>query len=434
MRARGSWNVAYRSGAWLIIAALLTSSCASRSVPPMGADGKPFKPESDELRLWAQAEKEEEQLQKKAKPYDDPLLDEYLGKIGDKLLPDDVRAAGGPGFRFGVIRDPTLNAFALPNGRIYIHTGLLSRLDNEAQLAMIVGHEMTHVTNRHALSFTRDVQNKQILYTVLAAAASIGVAVAAGSRAQGGDYVGAAVLSQTANVLLGLGLQLAAIASINGYGRDLERDADSGGMDKLVRAGYDPNEAPKVFELLRSQAKDGGSLEAFFFGSHPKLTERVETTSELVKTKYASAALSSAVVKDTEDFGLRMRTVVRENARLDIQAGRFKLAEDQLERVLAITPKDPVAHLYYGDLYRLQSQRARDIADKSDKAKKALERYERSAELDPAFPDPFRQLGFLYYQQKDNEKAKDAFKKYLALKPDAPDARRIKEYLVELDR
>src|SRR5881409_2425513 len=434
MLAQGAWRVACRSVAWLVIVSLLTVSCATRSVAPMGAGGKRFKPEVDELKLSAQAEKEEEQLQKKAKPYDDPLLEEYLAKIGDKLTSDEVRDSGGPGFGFGVMRDPTLNAFAMPNGRIYLHTGLLSRLDNEAQLAMIVGHEMTHVTNRHALSFTRDVQNKQILYTVLAVAASIGVAVAAGSRAQGGDYVGAAVLSQTANVLLGLGLQLAAIASINGYGRDLERDADSGGMDKLVRAGYEPNEAPKVFELLRSQAKEGGSLEAFFFGSHPKLTERVETTSELVKTKYASAAVSSAVVKDTEDFGLRMRTVVRENARLDIQAGRFKLAEDQLERVLAITPKDPVAHLYYGDLYRLQSQRARDIADKSDKAKKALERYERSAELDPAFPDPFRQLGFLYYQQKDNEKAKDAFKKYLALKPDAPDARRIKEYLVELDR
>src|SRR3989454_3469719 len=207
MMVRGPWNAASRSVAWLVIAALLTSSCASRSVPPIGAGGKPFKPESDELRLWAQAEKEEEQLQKKTKPYDDPLLDEYLGKIGDKLLPDDVRAAGGPGFRFGVIRDPPLNPFALPNGRIYIHTGLLGRLDNEAQLAMIVGHEMTHVTNRHALSFTRDAQNKQILFTVLAIAASIGVAVAAGSRAGSGDYIGGAVLSQTANVVLGLGLQ-----------------------------------------------------------------------------------------------------------------------------------------------------------------------------------------------------------------------------------
>src|SRR3989441_1337883 len=178
---RGQGGVAYRSVAWLVIVAFLAGSCASRSVPPIGADGKPFKPESDELRLWAQAEKEEEQLQKKAKPYDDPLLDEYLGKVGDKLLPDDVRAAGGPGFRFGVIRDPTLNAFALPNGRIYLHTGLLARLDNEAQLAMIVGHEMTHVTRRHALGVARDARNKHALFTVAAIAASIGGAVVAGS-------------------------------------------------------------------------------------------------------------------------------------------------------------------------------------------------------------------------------------------------------------
>jgi tetratricopeptide (TPR) repeat protein len=54
----------------------------------------------------------------------------------------------------------------------------------------------------------------------------------------------------------------------------------------------------------------------------------------------------------------------------------------------------------YGDLYRLQSQRSRDTADRANKARKALERYERSAELDPTYPDPFRQLGLLYYQQK----------------------------------
>src|SRR5438034_1047717 len=297
-----------RAIAWVLIASLLTASCATRSVPPIGADGKPFKPESDEVRLWAQAEKEEEALAKKAKIYDDPLLEEYLGKVGDRLLPDEVRAAGGPGFRFGVMSDPTLNAFAMPNGRVYVHSGLLSRLDNEAQLAMILGHEMTHVTSRHALRFTRDATNKQILFTVLAVAASIGVAVASGSRAKSGDYVGAAVLSQTANAILGIGLQLAAIAAINGYGRDLEREADQGGMEKLVRAGYDPNEAPKVFQLLLSESKDRGSLETFFFGSHPKLQERITTTTELVNTQYAAAAAAADRVKTSEEFGLRIRT------------------------------------------------------------------------------------------------------------------------------
>src|SRR2546425_7957165 len=86
-----------------------------------------------------------------------------------------------------------------------------------------------------------------------------------------------------------------------------------------------------------------------------------------------------------------MRTVVRENAYEDIRLGRFALAQRQLDRVLTITPRDPIAQLYYGDLHRLQAQRARSLADKAAESQKALERYERSAELDSSFPDPHRQ-------------------------------------------
>jgi regulator of sirC expression with transglutaminase-like and TPR domain len=205
-------------------------------------------------------------------------------------------------------------------------------------------------------------------------------------------------------------------------------------MDNLVRAGYDPKEAPKVFALLRSESKDRGSLETFFFGSHPKLTERIETTEGLLKTRYAQAAMASTTIRDTEDFQLRMRSVVRENALEDIRAGRFPLAQRQLDRVLAITPRDPIAHTYYGDLHRLQAQRARETTKKDEYARLALASYEKAVELDPTAPEPHRQLAFLYYQQKDSAKAKTAFEKYLALKPDASDAKRIKEYLVELDR
>src|SRR2546422_512313 len=340
-----------RTVAWLVILSLLLPACASRNVPPIGAEGQAFKPESDERALWAKAEKEEEALLKKAKVYDDPMLDEYLARIGDRLTPDQVREAA-----------------------------------------------------------------------------------VAGSRAQKGDYIGAAVIGQTANAILGLGLALTAMAAINGYGRDLERDADNGGMENLVRAGYDPKEAPKVFALLRSESKDRGSLETFFFGSHPKLTERIETTQGLLKTKYAEAAAAPTTVRDTEDFQLRMRSVVRENAYEDIRAGRFPVAQRQLDRVLAITPKDPIAHTYYGDLHRLQAQRAREADRKAEHARLALASYEKAVELDETAPEPHRQLGFLYYQQKDNARAKAAFEKYLALKPTAPDAKRMKEYLVELDR
>jgi predicted Zn-dependent protease len=421
-----------RRAPWLLTVTLLAAACAGRPVTPIGAGGQPFEPEADERELWAKAEREEEALLKKARAYDDPLLQEYLARIGDRLTPAQVRAAGGPAFTFAVLRDPSLNAFAMPNGKIYVHTGLLSRLDNEAQLAMILGHEMTHVTHRHALGFQRDPEGRQNLHDVVTATASIGAA--AGSHTDGGDPMGAALIGQAASTILGLGLQLAAVAAINGYGRDLEREADDGGLQKLIDAGYDPKEAPKAFDLLRSESTDRGPLETFFFGSHAKLTERLETTRDLVQTRYAAAAASPTTVRDTDDFQRRMRSVVRENASDDIRAGRFAVARRQLDRVLAATPRDPVAHLYYGELHRLQSQRAGDAAQKAQAAGLALAAYEKAAELDPTLPEPHRQLGFLYYQQGQNARAREAFRKYLALKPDAPDAKRIEAYVAELDR
>ena len=398
-----------------MIVCLLVPACASRPLPPIGAGGQPFEPESDERALWAKAEKEETALLEKSKTYDDPMLEDYLARVADRLTPDEVRHAGGPGFKFTVLRVPTLNAFALPNGHIYVHTGLLSRLDNESQLAMILGHEMTHVTHRHALSVERDIQIKPIVST------------------QNGDSIGAAI-GPTANAILGLGLALTTMAAINGYGRELERDADSGGMQQLVRAGYDPKEAPKVFALLRSESEDRGPLETFFFGSHPKLTERIATTERLLKTTYAAAAAAPDTTRDTDDFQVRMRAVVRENAYADIRAGRFTVAAPQLDRVLAITPRDVLAHTYYGDLHRLQAQRAADAAKKAEHVSLALAAYEKAVELDPAAPEPHRQLGFLYYQQKDIAKAKAAFERYLMLNPGAQDAGRVRQYLVELDR
>jgi predicted Zn-dependent protease len=399
----------------------------------MGYQGKPFRPEPDERKLWADAEKEEEKLNKLGKTYDDPLLEDYLASVAAKLVPEDAQQAGAPAPRIAVFRDPTLNAFAMPNGKVYIHTGLLSRVENEAQLSMILGHELTHVTNRHALMFNRDAQNKQIWFTALAIAASLGVAVAAGSQQAKGNYVTAEVLRTTSNIFVGLGLQLAFIAAVNGFGRDLEREADREGMERMVKAGYDPREAPRVFALLKDDHGDGSKLENFFFGNHPRLDERIANTQELLKTKYATADTAD-VVQNTDEFAMRTRTVVRENAALDIRAGRFGLAKAQLDRVLALVPKDPTTHLYYGDLYRLQAQRAKNPFDKPMLVAQALQSYEQAAALDATFPDPFRQMGFLYYQSRQNDRAKEAFRKYLALKPDAPDSRRIKEYLVELDR
>jgi regulator of sirC expression with transglutaminase-like and TPR domain len=266
---------------------------------------------------------------------------------------------------------------------------------------------MTHVSERHARALEHEARATRVPYT--------------------------AADGPTASAILGSGLVLAATA-IDGYGHHLEREADLGGMDRLVRAGYDPKQAPRAFEQLRSDVQERGPLEIFFFGRSPTLTERLEATERLLKTRYAEAAAASTTALDSEDFTQRMRVVIRENAYEDIRAGRFTLARRQLDRVLALTPNDAVAHTYYGDLHRLRAQRAPDAATRNEDVRLALVSYEKAVELDPTAPEPHRQLGFLYYQQKDTAKARAAFERYLTLQPTGLDAQRVKEYLVELTR
>jgi predicted Zn-dependent protease len=308
--------------------------------------------------------------------------------------------SGEAGARIVVIQDPTLAAFVMPSGRVFIHTGLLSRVESEAQLAMILARELAHETSQLE------------------------------ARPRKGPMPRSA-LSPTAAAVLALDLKVVAHAAIDGYGRDGEREADATGMRWLGAAGYDPSDAVKLFELLAREGGDrDGLLEIFVYGDRARMGERAEVARDLLG-QARSAQASGGNGGGAEAFERRMRAVVRDNAALDIRAGRFALAQRQLDRVLAAAPDDPIAHLAYGDLYRLRSQGASGAA-RTEAARQALERYERAAELDPKYPETFRQLALLYYQQRDARKARAAFQRYLFLKPDASDAQRVREYLAGL--
>ncbi len=130
-----------------------------------------------------------------------------------------------------------------------------------------------------------------------------------------------------------------------------------------------------------------------------------------------------------------MRTVVRDNARMDIAAGRFPLAQKQLDRVLAITPKDPV----HAPVLRrpLPAPGPAGQVDRSTRRSWPTRRWRAIGARSiwtRRRPSPTVSSGLLYYQQRLPDRAREAFHQYLALKPDAPDAKRIKEYMVELDR
>jgi len=352
--------------------------------------------------IAARTESEEASLAKRVKTYDDPRLADYLATMAGRLVPSGAAAP-----RITVIEDPTLAAFAMPNGRLYVHTGLLSRVENEAQLATVLARELAHDTKGHARG--------------------AGGASALAARSMTGPLPHGD-LSPTAAAILGLDLRLTAAAAISGHGADRERDADAEGLRRLTDAGYDGRHALKIFQRLAAEGPDRGPLELFFYGNRPRMGERYEAMRELLRatgTPWASAARD---VAGDPVFEQQMRAVVRDNAVLDMRAGRFGLAQAQLERALGDNPRDPIAQLHYGELYRLRSQRV-GAPERAEYVREALARYARALELDPSYVEPVRQLGFLYYQERDVAKARWAFERYLALVPDAADARRIREYL-----
>jgi len=352
--------------------------------------------------------------------------------VAQKLVPPEVKQAGVLRIRVTTIKDPTLNAFTYPTGSLYVHPGLLAQTENEAQLATVLGHEITHATERHALEFQRSARNKQIGFSIAALVGSLAVANAAGHRAEKGNWTGAYVLSEVGNIMVGLGLQLGFLAAVNGFGRELEREADEGGLRKMVAAGYDPRQAPRVFEILEDDHGDPSRAEVFFFGSHPRLAERVESTKELNATRY-SGVPSEERIADTREFQMRMRVLVRDDAGLNLEAGRYNLAESEIKKVLGLTPDDPVAHYLYGRLDDRRAAEAKDPAESRRLSGQALAKYEEASRLDPRYADPYRAIGVLRHRAGEKEKALAAFRRYLELKPDAPDAQQVRDYILEVE-
>jgi predicted Zn-dependent protease len=409
----------------LVFVLVLAVACATTNIPPLGSSPQPFQLAADEREIWEQSEAEQQQLNRRGRLYQDPLLEEYVNDVARRLTPSEVAQQGVP-IRVRIIQDPSLNAFAYPNGALYIHTGLLARVENEAQLATVLGHEMTHVINRDAVRHYRSTRNKVIAANVAAVAASIGVSAVAGDQWRHGSAVTAAVIGQTADVMLGLGLQLGLLAAVNGYGRGLEEEADTGAMRLLTQAGYDAKEAPKVHQMLLQRYGDPSRLENFFFGNHARNQERIEHYERMLDTEYAQVAQASSLIINAEEFQRRTRPLVRENAILDIEAGRYGTAKAALERVLAVVPTDAKAHFYLGELYRKQRKSPADV-------EQAIAAYQKAAEYDPAYPEPQRSLGLLYYTTGKKAEARQAFERYLALKPHADDRQQLREYLIELN-
>jgi beta-barrel assembly-enhancing protease len=408
---------------WALTLSLLAPGCASFPVRPAPGREPIFDAAAEAQRIDTEAEREEVTITQKTVLYDDPLLEEYVARIGTRVESPAARAAGRR-VRFTIVRDPALNAFAMPDGHVYVHTGLLAQIESEPQLAMILARELAHVTGDHALRWSMASSGDWSEVSAILDLPHDGRVSSTPSAI--------AVIGPMASAILGGRLEIAALASMSGYGEALEREADARGIDALVDAGYDPSDGAHVFAVLETAATDPGPLERFLLGRRESLVQRLDSIRRLLSARHQPSRAAAGSASDPGEFARRMQTLVRDNAELDIRAGRFPLAQRQLDRVLTASPRDPVAHLYQGALHRLAAQRAVGAEDRAERLGKALACYERSAALDPEYAEPYRELGLLYFQEGDETRARAAFARYLELAPEASDAQRIREYITDL--
>lgn len=179
--------------------------------------------------------------------YENEALQRYVGEVGGKL--SGVSERPGLPWSFQVVDDTIVNAFALPGGPIFITRGLLAHLENEAQLAIVLGHEVGHVTAEHSVNQMSKAQIAQV-----------------------GIGLGAIVSQQ----LAGLGAQGLQLLFLK-YGRDDERQSDTLALRYGGRAGYDVRAAPEVFEVLRRVSASGpGDRVPSWLATHPDPEERVK--------------------------------------------------------------------------------------------------------------------------------------------------------------
>ncbi|HEX7251219.1 MAG TPA: M48 family metalloprotease [Burkholderiales bacterium] len=188
---------------------------------------------------------------------DDPEISEYLAGLGSRL----TRVATGVryDFDFFVLRDPQINAFALPGGFVFVNTGLITLSDTESELASVLGHEIGHVTQRHIARMFGQQQQMQIpMLAALAAALILG-------RGRPDLVGGAAAMAQAGMVQSQLS-----------YSRDYEREADRVGLQTLEDAGFDPRAMAAFFEKLQraTRIQDDGTLPSYM-RSHPVTSDRI---------------------------------------------------------------------------------------------------------------------------------------------------------------
>jgi predicted Zn-dependent protease len=289
-------------------------------------------PVTGESQVMLMSEQEEVNLDQKNSPHqfsadygeaDDPELNWYIGQVGKKIASVSHRPKMPYSFR--CVNATYVNAYAFPGGSIATTRGIMLNLDNEAELAGLLGHEVGHVNARHTAS--------RMSKSVLAQLAIVSISTYVGTQD-----------SNVASIATGLG-GLGAGLLLAKYSRDDERQADKLGMDYMVKAGHTPQGMVGLMEELQKLLKHQPSSIKTMFATHPMSLERYNTANKRVIDKYAKFKAFPNNRERYKDYTANLRKI--KIAIENMQAGekqmmlkKFKVAEGHFLTALNKAPRD----------------------------------------------------------------------------------------------
>ncbi|MBN1637725.1 MAG: M48 family metalloprotease [Ignavibacteriales bacterium] len=366
----------------------------------------------DDKDLWFKSDHENSVLKKSGLVYNDQDLREYINEIGFKLIPDELKKSIVP-FKFEVIYDPELNAFALPNGTIYIHLGMLAKLEDESQLAFILAHELVHVIKRHTAHAFSTISNTSAMLQIFSVATVLGFSTMQSNWA--GFW----------NSLAQTGLVLSAYASVNGFGRTMEKEADITALKYMLDNYYDLNGAVRVMEILLEKYDDPSAIVVFFYGNHPLLKERIEYLKNEINKMNNQYSLPDTLIKNKEKYISSTNFLKEKIIELWIRNGKYRDALEDSKKYSEMFPENPEIKYWTGEAIRLST-------DNPDSIQIAEDLYLSAISLKFDYAEPNKGIALIYEERNDFEMAIEYYGKYVELAPNSSDRRYILNKIDEL--
>ena len=239
-----------------------------------------------------------QEVESRAKLFNDPVVDEYINRIGQKLVRNsDARVP----FTIKVVDSDEINAFALPGGYFYVNLGLIEAADSEAELAGAMAHEIAHVAARHA---TKRATKHEIWDLATIPLVFVGGPVGVAVR----NFAG-----------------LAVPLSFLKFGRDDEREADLLGLEYMYACGYDPEAFVDFFDKLAAKEKKHKNFIARAFASHPMTGDRVKRSEKEIEE----------LLPPKQDYLVTTSDFDRVKARIEmLTRGRLMLGKQSQQPVL----------------------------------------------------------------------------------------------------